>query len=167
MKLKAQTTRMKCSLDSLPTLKKSMNWKGATFVISGAYNAGDNLSNKIGNFFTASESSVTDGAIFYELYLAQTFNLAWDDTMKIRLGRMSMSDTFASLPVFGYIVSGGLDSTPEAIFSNSPFTSSPIATWGMIAQYNFEKQDISLIQEALLLITKVHDFSQVAGFALF
>ncbi len=125
-------------------LEKIANWKGAKFVVSGAYNAGDNLSNKIGNFFTVSESSVTDGAMFYEMYLAQSIDTSWGDTVKIRLGRMSMGDTFASLPVFGYLVSGGIDSTPEAIFYNSPYTSSPVAAWGMTLQYYFNENDISL-----------------------
>lgn len=87
-------------------------------------------------FFTASEASVATGAMFYEMYLAQTVNLPWNDTFKVRLGRMSMGDTFCSLPAFGYLVSGGIDANPEALFANSPFTASTIATWGITAQYN-------------------------------
>ena len=97
---------------------------------------GGNLSDSIGNFFTASEASVATGAMFYEMYLAQTVNLPWNDTFKVRLGRMSMGDTFCSLPAFGYLVSGGIDANPEALFANSPFTASTIATWGITAQYN-------------------------------
>ena len=117
-------------------MQKIAGWKGAKFVVSGAYNAGGNLSNSIGNFFSVSEASVTAGGMFYEMYLAQTVNLPWDDTFKVRLGRMSMGDTFCSLPAFGYLVSGGIDANPEAIFSNSPFTGSTIATWGITAQYS-------------------------------
>lgn len=120
-------------------LEKLVGWKNATFVVSGAYNAGGNLSNTIGNFFTASESSVTDGALLYEIYLAQKISTSIGD-FKVRLGRISMADTFASLPVFGYLVSGGIDCTPEAIFSNSPYTSSPIATWGVTIQYSPDDQ---------------------------
>lgn len=117
-------------------MDKIAGWKGAKFVVSGAYNAGGNLSDSIGNFFTASEASVANGAMFYEMYLAQTVVLPWDDTFKVRLGRMSMGDTFCSLPAFGYLVSGGMDANPEAIFANSPFTASTIATWGITAQYS-------------------------------
>lgn len=117
-------------------MQKIFGWKGAKFVVSGAYNAGGNLSDSIGNFFTASEASVATGAMFYEMYLAQTVNLPWNDTFKVRLGRMSMGDTFCSLPAFGYLVSGGIDANPEALFANSPFTASTIATWGITAQYN-------------------------------
>ncbi len=118
-------------------LEKVLNWKGATFTVSGAYNVGDDLSNKIGNFFTVSESYVNNGAMLYEIYLSQTKDFDFG-SVQISIGRISMSDDFASLPIFGYLVSGGIDSTPAAIFSNSPFTSSPVATWGVSAVLSTE-----------------------------
>jgi len=105
--------------------------KGLSFVISGAYASGANLSNRIGNFFTVSESFVSESAAFYEMYLSQKFDLFDGYVLKINLGRMSMASAFMNLPAFGYLVSGGMDNVPEAVFSNSPFTSSPTATWGV------------------------------------
>lgn len=116
-------------------LEKQVGWTGGAFTISGAYSIGGNLSDKIGNFFTASESYVVNGAAFYEMYFTQTLETR-AGTVAVNFGRMSMSDAFADLPVMGYLVSGGMDSTPEAIFYNSPFTSSPQATWGINAQYS-------------------------------
>ena len=103
-----------------------IGWKGATLTVSGAYNTGANLSNKIGNYMNASNTYVTNGALFYELYLSQQISIA-DDTLTIMLGRMAMPDAFASLPVFGYLAGGGMDCTPTAIYSNSPYQSGPIA----------------------------------------
>lgn len=118
-------------------LDKLAGWKGGEFVVSGAYDAGDNLSNKIGNFFISSESYISHGgALFYELYLAQTFETSWGDAVRICMGRISMSDAFKGLPAFSQLVSGGIDSTPQAIFANSPFTSSPTAGWGASAKYS-------------------------------
>lgn len=116
-------------------LEKQIGWKGGSFTISGAYSSGGNLSDKIGNFFTASESYVVNGAAFYEMYFTQTLETG-AGTLAVNFGRMSMSDAFVGLPVMGYLVSGGMDSTPEAIFYNSPFTSSPQATWGVNVQYS-------------------------------
>ena len=116
-------------------LEKQIGWKGGSFTISGAYSSGSNLSDKIGNFFTASESYVVNGAAFYEMYFTQTLETG-AGTLAVNFGRMSMSDAFVGLPVMGYLVSGGMDSTPEAIFYNSPFTSSPQATWGVNVQYS-------------------------------
>ena len=111
-------------------LEKIVRTKGLSFVISGAYASGANLSNRIGNFFTVSESFVSESAAFYEMYLSQKLELADGYALKINFGRMSMASAFMNLPVFGYLVSGGMDNVPEAVFSNSPFTSSPTATWG-------------------------------------
>ena len=115
--------------------EKIIGLKGASMRISGAYNTGKDLSGKIGNFFTISESAVTGGWMFYELYYSQKLELPWDDVLVITAGRMSMADSFASLPVFGYLGSGAMDSTAESIFFASPFTSSTIATWGVVADY--------------------------------
>ena len=109
-------------------------WKGGSFVISGAYDSGENLGNKIGNFFTPSESLVVNGAIFYQMYIRQELETAIGK-FDVKLGRISMGSNFAGLPAFGNLVSGGMDSTPEAIFSNSPFSSSPTATWGVVGSY--------------------------------
>ncbi|MFR6033098.1 MAG: carbohydrate porin [Bacilli bacterium] len=116
-------------------MQKILGWKGAKFVVSGAYNAGETYPTAL-EIFLPPPSRALQRAMFYEMYLAQTVNLPWNDTFKVRLGRMSMGDTFCSLPAFGYLVSGGIDANPEALFANSPFTASTIATWGITAQYN-------------------------------
>ncbi len=116
--------------------EKIFGLEGGCLRISGAYNSGNDLSKKIGNFFSISESAVTRGGMFYELYYSQKINLSWEDTLTINAGRMSMSDNFATLPAFGYLGGGALDSTAEAIFYASPFTSSTLATWGVVANYD-------------------------------
>ncbi|MBQ6534579.1 MAG: carbohydrate porin, partial [Opitutales bacterium] len=115
--------------------EKILGVKGASMRISGAYNSGGDLSGKIGNFFTISQSSVTDGWMFYEMYYSQKIELSWGDTLTAKAGRLSMSDTFASLPVFGYLAGGAIDATPESIFFASPYTSETIASWGAVASY--------------------------------
>ena len=114
---------------------KILGIKGGSFHISGAYNSGSDLSKKIGNFFSISESAVTRGWMFYEFYYSQKVDLPWGDSITVQAGRMSMSDNFASLPVFGYLGGGAMDSTAEAIFYASPFTSSTLASWGFAVNY--------------------------------
>lgn len=117
-------------------MQKIASIKGMTITVSGAYNAGANLSEAVGNYFTLSESSVSDGAMFYEFFVSQEIEVFDGDSVTFSLGRMSMSDIFCGLPVFGYMVSGAINSTPEAMFFNSPFTSSPQATWGIALEYD-------------------------------
>jgi len=113
-------------------LEKLFKLPGASFVISGADAAGRNLSDDIGNIFTASQAYVTPTLMFYELYWQQSL---LDDTLEIRIGRLTSGDTFAALPAFALQVNGGINGNPLSVFLNSEFTASPNATWAAYARY--------------------------------
>lgn len=120
-------------------LEKIAGVKNAEITVSGAYNSGKDLSKKIGNFFTISESSVTKGWMFYELYYKQKFELNETSSLSFKAGRISMSEDFASIPIFGNLSAGAMDSTPEAIFFASPYTSSTLASWGFALSFETAK----------------------------
>ena len=125
----AQETLFGVSLD----MEKLVGWKGASFKVSGSANAGKNLSQAMGNVFNASQAYVVPTVLFYEAYYAQKF---LGDAFEFRVGRMSPSDWFASLPAFGMQVQGGIDGNPTSLYLNSKFTSSPNATWGAALKAN-------------------------------
>jgi len=117
----AQETLFGVSLD----MEKLTGWRGASFRVSGSANAGKNLSQAMGNVFNASQAYVVPTILFYEAYYAQKFG-----AFEFRIGRLSPSDWFASLPAFGMQVQGGIDGNPTSLYLNSKFISSPNATWG-------------------------------------
>lgn len=123
-------------------LEQLLGWKYTSFTISGAYNTGTDLSNKIGNLFTIADSAVADGAFFYEMYLTYTREVM-EGTLEITIGRSGMADIFNTIPVFTSMLSGGLDNVPMSAFLNSPFTSSPIATWAATIQYTLPNEEIT------------------------
>lgn len=123
-------------------LERIFGWKGASFVISGAYDSGADLKNSTGSFFSPSQIALVDGVIFYELYLKQDFDLSVG-SLGIKMGRFSVGDDFCTLPAYGVLVSGAMDANPAAIFANSPFTGSPTATWTISATYDTEFENIS------------------------
>ena len=55
--------------------------------------------------------------------------MLFGDKLELRFGRMTAADQFASVPAFGLQVSGGINSNPTSLFVNSPFRSSPNASW--------------------------------------
>lgn len=79
--------------------------------------------------------SRNDGVMFYQFFLEQKIYFG-GDWANFKIGRISMGGQFNTIPVFGALTSGAFDSNPAAVFSNSPFTSSPIATWGALGSYN-------------------------------
>ena len=123
-------------------LETLLGWKNTSFTISGAYNSGKDLSNRIGNTFTISDCAVSDGAYFYEMYLSYSKEFSFG-TIDATLGRSSMADVFNSIPAFTSVLSGGLDNVPMSAFLNSPFTSSPIATWAATAEYTLSNNEIT------------------------
>ncbi len=123
-------------------LEEILGWKGASFVISGAYDSGADLKNSTGSFFSPSQIALVRGVIFYELYLKQEIELARGD-LEIKAGRFSLGSDFCTLPAYGVLVSGAMDANPAAIFANSPFTGSPIATWSVSATYDTGIENIS------------------------
>jgi porin len=123
----AQETLFGVTLDA----DKLVGLRGTSFVVSGSANAGTNLSETIGNVFNVSQAYVVPTILLYEVYWAQKL---FDDRFEFRLGRMSASDWFASLPAFGMQVQGGIDGNPTSIFLNSSFTSSPNAVWAVAAK---------------------------------
>src|SRR5262249_45717701 len=117
--------------------EKLLGIPGASLLVSGAEPFGKNLSDDIANINTVSEAFVTPlTVLFYELYWKQTL---FDGNLELRLGRMTAADQFASVPAFGLQVSGGINGNPTSIFVNSPFTSSPNATWAASAKIQITK----------------------------
>jgi len=112
-------------------LHQLLEWQGASLQVSGSTNAGRNLSDTIPNTFTVSQAYVVPTTLFYELFYSQEL---FEEKLQLWAGRLSAGDWFASLPAFGLQVQGGINGNPESLFLNSNFTSSPVATWGAMAQ---------------------------------
>jgi porin len=113
-------------------LDRILGWKGAVFTASFGEGTGHNLSQNIGNYFTASESYVQDTGVLYDLYLTQKL---FNGKLDLRIGRMTTGQFFASLPAFGLQVNGGINGNPNNFFSNAPFHAGITSTWGVMIKY--------------------------------
>ncbi|MEI8341837.1 MAG: carbohydrate porin [Verrucomicrobiota bacterium] len=113
-------------------LDRILGWKGAVFTASFAEGTGHNISQNIGNYFTASESYVQDTGVLFDLYLTQKL---FDEKLDLRLGRMTAGQFFANLPAFGLQVNGGINGNPNNLFSNAPFHAGITSTWAAMLKY--------------------------------
>jgi porin len=113
-------------------LDRIFGWQGATFTASFGDGAGYNLSRRVGNFFTVSESYIENTGALYNLYLTQK---AFDEKLDLQIGRMTAGQFFATLPAFGLQVSGGINGNPANLFSNAPFHAGITATWAATIKY--------------------------------
>ncbi len=118
-------------------LDKLFGVPGLSFVVGGAWSTGRSLSTEdIGNlFFVQSAFSGTGEVSLQQMYFQQQF---FDGSLAIAAGRLAPGNTFATLPVFNYYLSGGINPIPGSLVYNDPsFTQSPPgAEWGAQIVYD-------------------------------
>lgn len=110
-------------------LDKLFGLPRTTFIVSGSWASGRDLSNKhIGNAFTVSEVFNGRTVRLYQLMLdIELFN----NTFDVAFGRMGIGDEFAAADIFTTYVSGAFNGNPISITINEPaFFSDPVASWG-------------------------------------
>jgi porin len=122
-------------------LGKLIRLPGLAFNIGAAWSTGKNLSaNYIGNSFTiqnayGSPDNGTNNLMLGEVYLQQQL---FNNSLMITAGRLAPSSSFATMPVLGNYVNGGINANPGALGINDvTFASHPPAVqWGAQAIFN-------------------------------
>lgn len=108
-------------------LEKLINWKGATFVVSGLDRNGTSLSQDyIGNQFTVQQIYGGQRAMFYALNIEQKL---FDDKVSIKVGRFATGDDFASSSIYWLYMNNGIDGNPQSLPVNTQFSAYPWAVW--------------------------------------
>jgi porin len=112
-------------------LQQLLGVPGLSFVVSASWPTGQSLSTEtIDNlFFVQSAFSGTGEVSLQQMFLQQDL---FDGTLSIAAGRLAPGNTFASLPVFSYYLSGGINPIPGSLVYNDPtFAQSPPGVdWG-------------------------------------
>jgi porin len=109
-------------------MDRLVGWEGASIFVSALDRNGTSLSQKyIGNQFTVQQIFGNQTIVFYALLLEQEII---KDRLKVRLGRFSTGDDFASSPIYWLYMNNGIDGNPQALPVNTGFSSYPNAVWG-------------------------------------
>ncbi|MBI4707837.1 MAG: carbohydrate porin [Candidatus Omnitrophica bacterium] len=109
---------------------------GWALTVSNYLASGRNLSNEIGNFFGPQQIYVPGDYYFGQLDLSYTFP---GDKLILEGGRLFAGDVFATLGLWQYYVSGGINGNLVSISTNTFFPNFQIATWGVRATYEPDK----------------------------
>ena len=125
-------------------LEPLLGLKGTEFFVSGAWNVGEDINEKVGALLTPDTAFRETAVRLYELYVGQYLI---DKQVHIKVGRLGLGVfeyCYSSL-MFDFI-SAGYKSNPGGIFVNQPVTSYafPIATWGARMVIAPEDEDFSL-----------------------
>ncbi|MEM7024378.1 MAG: carbohydrate porin [Pseudomonadota bacterium] len=110
-------------------LDKLAGLKGTSFLISGWWASGDDLSgDDIGNAIDVSQVFNGDAVRLGEMYLQQQL---FDSKLTFSIGRIAPANTFATADIYGSYVNSGVNSEPFALPGNVPvFFTDPFAAWG-------------------------------------
>ena len=118
-------------------LQRLLGVPGLSFVVGASWSTGQSLSTEtIDNlFFVQSAFSGTGEISLQQMYLQQDL---FDGTLSIAAGRLAPGNTFATLPVFSFYLSGGINPIPGSLVYNDPtFAQSPPGVeWGAQIIYN-------------------------------
>ena len=111
-------------------LEKLIGWRGGTLTIAATDRNGNSLSRDyIGNQFTVQQVYGGQTVILTDLHLTQKF---WDDKAKVKAGRFSSGDDFASSPLYWLYMNNGIDGNPQALPVNASFSAYPWASWAAL-----------------------------------
>jgi porin len=118
-------------------LQKLLGLPGLSFVVSASWSTGQSLSTEtIDNlFFVQSAFAGTGEVTLQQMYLQEDL---FDGTLSIAAGRLAPANTFASLPVFSYYLSGGINPVPGSLaYNDQTFAQSPPGVeWGIQIAYD-------------------------------
>jgi len=96
--------------------------------------AGNDLSARnLGNYFDVQQTYTPAGLYLGQLYLEQDL---LEDTLSLRLGRLTANVTFATIDALANYVNAAHTNTPALLMDNfTPFLESPAATWAAQASF--------------------------------
>jgi len=117
--------------------EKLISLKGLALTMSNYVASGNNLSNGIGNFFGVQEIYAPGDYYFGQLGLSYALP---GDKLILEGGRLFAGDVFATSPLWGYYMSGGINGNLVSISTNVFFPNFQIATWGTRATFEPDKQ---------------------------
>jgi len=111
-------------------LEPLVGLKGTEFQVSGAWNWGQDINDKVGAIIEPATIYRETAVRLYELYLGQYFI---DEQVHLKAGRLGLGPFEYGYSTLMYdYMSAGYTSSAGALFINQPVTtfSFPIATWG-------------------------------------
>jgi len=125
-------------------LEPLLGLKGTELQVSGAWNWGENVNDKVGAIIIPGTIWREDAVRLYELYVGQYF---LDEQLHLKIGRLGLGPMEMGYSVFMLdYMSAGYSSSPGGMFLNQPVTTFafPIATWGARAAFKPKDTDIEL-----------------------
>ncbi len=113
-------------------LEKIFGWDNTKFVLSGINRHGRSIDEAVGGQYSVMQCVGGQNAFLYNVTLERTF---FDDTLSVKLGRLSATDDFVGSPYYGFSVNNSVNGQIRAALFDGVMSSYPFPVWGGRVKY--------------------------------
>ncbi|NQX00794.1 carbohydrate porin [bacterium] len=113
-------------------LEKVWGWDDTKFVLSGIDRHGRSIDQAVGGQYSVMQNVGGQNAFLYNITLEKKF---LDDTLSVKLGRMSATDDFVGSPYYGFSINNSVNGQIRAALFDGVMTSYPFPVWGGRVKY--------------------------------
>lgn len=113
-------------------LDKLWGWEDMTFKVSGIDRHGSSIDREVGGQYSVMQLVGGQNTFLYEVNLEKRF---LDDTLSIKVGRMSATDDFVGSSLYSYSLNNAVNGQIRAALFDGVMTSYPFAVWGARVKY--------------------------------
>lgn len=113
-------------------LEKLLGWDSTVVTISGIDRHGRSIDRDVGGQYSVMQLVGGQNAFLYELNIEKKF---LDDTLSVKLGRLSATDDFVGSPYYSYSLNNAVNGQIRAVLFDGVMTSYPFPVWGGRVKY--------------------------------
>ena len=113
-------------------LEKIAGWDSTYFTISGIDRHGRSIDGAVGGQYSVMQNVGGQNAFLYNVTLEKKF---LDDTLSVKLGRMTATDDFVGSPFYSYSLNNAVNGQIRAALFDGVMTSYPFPVWGARVKY--------------------------------
>lgn len=113
-------------------LEKIWGWDDTKFVLSGIDRHGRSIDDSVGGKYSVMQNVGGQNAFLYNVTLEKTF---LDDTLSVKLGRLSATDDFVGSPYYSYSLNNAVNGQIRAALFDGVMSSYPFPVWGGRMKY--------------------------------
>ncbi|WP_411846147.1 carbohydrate porin [Roseibacillus persicicus] len=108
-------------------LETLFGWDDTKFVLSGIDRHGQSIDKGVGGQYSVMQNVGGQTAFLYNVTLEKLF---FDESLSVKLGRMSATDDFVGSPYYGYSLNNAVNGQIRAALFDGVMSSYPFAVWG-------------------------------------
>ncbi len=113
-------------------LEKLLGWDSTVFTLSGIDRHGRSIDAAVGGQYSVMQLVGGQNAFLYEVNIEKKF---MDDTLSVKLGRLSATDDFVGSPYYSYSLNNAVNGQIRAVLFDGVMTSYPFPVWGGRVKY--------------------------------